>query len=307
MTARLNFIILFASLPILWGCLWLASHSSWWVALVAAWIFSLVNMLPFALMHEAVHGVGATSKKTNYLLGLFGGLVFGTSISMQTVAHLGHHQRNRTDAELYDYYLPYQSKVMRNFWLFAGNLFGLYWFCIPFSNAIFLMSPWIYRSKLFAKKLAPALGFGPYIDDLVRLPIGRVWVEVVLVFIYHIGIFLLIDLTWQGWLICYWLFALHWSALQYVDHAWSARDTINGAWNLKVSKISSLLALNYHYHLTHHQHPNMPWNKLPELAGHARGPSFWSIYFSLWRGVKPAPPMGSPANYSLFSSTYQPR
>jgi fatty acid desaturase len=267
----------------------------------------MVNMLPFSLMHEAVHGAGSSSKTGNYLLGLVSGMAFGTSVSMQTVAHLGHHQRNRTDDELYDYYLPSQSIALRNFWLYAGNLFGLYWFCIPFSNALYLLAPGAYRSKLFVDKIAPVLGFGPYVTDLAELPVAKVWGEVALVFVYQAGLWVLLDLTWQGWLLCHWLFALHWSALQYVDHAWSARDVINGAWNLKVSAPARWLALNYHYHLAHHQHPTEPWTKLPALVDpKAPQPSFWKIYFSLWQGVRPAPPMGAAADGSILATTQKP-
>lgn len=307
MLERLNFAILALSLAATWICLWAASHSVWWLALLAVWWFSLVNMLPFSLMHEAVHGAGSPSKIANYLLGLIGGMAFGTSFSMQTVAHLGHHRRNRTDDELYDYYLPTQSKSMRNFWLYAGNLFGLYWFCIPISNAIYLIAPWAYRSKLFVNKIAPALGFGAYVMELVDLPVAKVWCEIALVFVYQAGLWWLFDLTWQGWLLCHWLFALHWSALQYVDHAWSARDVINGAWNLKVSAPARWLALNYHYHLAHHQHPNEPWINLPALIDtKAPQPSFWNIYFSLWKGVRPAPPMGASADLAFLSAAKKP-
>ena len=125
--------------------------------------------------------------------------------------------------------------------------------------------PWAYRSKLFVNKIAPALGFGPYVSDLAELPVGKVWCEVALVFVYQAILWWLLDLTWQGWLLCYWFFALHWSALQYVDHAWSARDIVNGAWDLRVSAPARWLALNYHYHLAHHQHPKEPWIRLPAL------------------------------------------
>jgi fatty acid desaturase len=110
-----------------------------------------------------------------------------------------------------------------------------------------------------------------------------------------------LDLTWQGWLLCHWAFALHWSALQYVDHAWSSRDIVNGAWNLKVSLVARALALNYHYHLAHHRHPQTSWVHLPELVDHAEPqPTFWRIYFSLWGGTRPAPPMGAPAALDLI-------
>jgi len=297
MIERANFSILLLTLPLLWLCLWTASHAEWWLALPAAWCFAMVNMVPFSLLHEAVHGAGSPSPFRNRLLGVVGGMAFGTSFLMQKVAHLGHHRRNRTDAEMYDYYLPHESRALRNLWLYAGNLFGLYWFCIPFSNAVYLLVPWAYRSRLFVERVAPAMGFGPYVREIAELPVNMVWSEIALTALYHVGLWWLLDLSWQGWLLCYWPFALHWSALQYVDHAWSPRDVVNGAWNLKVSKPARWLALNYHYHLAHHQHPNEPWTRLPALVdADAPQPTFWRIYASLWKGVRPAPPMGAPAD-----------
>jgi hypothetical protein len=211
---------------------------------------------------------------------------------MQKIAHLGHHRRNRTDEELYDYYLPAQSKALRNFSIYAGNLFGLYWFCIPISNLIYLIAPWLYSSRWFVQGPAKYLGFEPYVKDIVQHSKLRVWSECLLAFSYQALIWWALDLNWQGWLLCYWAFALHWSALQYVDHAWSPRDVINGAWNLKVSPVSRAFALNYHHHLAHHRLPWVPWIHLPKFVDpNERQPTFWAIYFSLWGGTRPAPPM----------------
>jgi fatty acid desaturase len=210
------------------------------------------------------------------------------------VAHLGHHRRNRTDEELYDYYLPTQSKSSKTFSIYAGNLFGLYWFCIPLSNLIYLLCPWLYSSKWFVEGPARALGFELFVREIAQLPNLRIWLECALAFAYQFLVWMLLDLNWQGWLLCYWAFAVHWSALQYVDHAWSPRDVINGAWNLKVLPITSAIALNYHYHLAHHRHPQVPWPYLPGLVEETDPrPTFWSIYFSLWGGARPAPPMNA--------------
>ena len=102
------------------------------------------------------------------------------------------------------------------------------------------------------ERIAPLLGFGPYVAELAELPVRRVWPEVALAFAYQAAVFWALDLTWQGWLAAYYLFALHWSALQYVDHAWSPRDIRDGAWNLRVFAPVRWIALNYHYHLAHH-------------------------------------------------------
>jgi hypothetical protein len=130
-----------------------------------------------------------------------------------------------------------------------GNLFGFYWFCIPFSNLVYLLTPWVYTSRYFVQGPARHLGFEPYVKEIAQHSKLRIWMECLLAFSYQALVWWALDLNWQGWLLCHWAFALHWSALQYVDHAWSPRDIVNGAWNLKVSPIFRALALNYHYHL----------------------------------------------------------
>jgi len=301
MPERLNWLLLVASAIATSALLWLACHAPWWLALLASVAFAFVNNLPFALMHEAVHGIAA---KRNYLFGLLAASMFPTSFTMQQKAHLGHHLRNRTDNDLYDYYLPHQSRLVRNVWLYGGNLLGLYWFCIPLSNALYLLGTPLYRSRTFIEKIAPRLGFGPHVRDIAELPPLRIWIELACAFGYQALLWWALDLRWQGWLLAHWLFAMHWSALQYVDHAWSARDVAGGAWDLRVPAPVRWLTLNYQFHRAHHTHPAAPWTQLPRLAG--GGPSFWRIYASLWRhGVQPAPPMGAPAQTSLFAAAEQ--
>lgn len=290
--ARLNLLIFSLALPATWILLWVGSHGSLGWALAAAWAFSLVNHLPFSLLHEAVHGILFPGPRANEAFGTLAAAAFPTSFTMQRIAHLGHHRRNRTDRELYDYRLPDQSKLLRNLWLYAGNLFGLYWFLIPLSNAVYLLAPWVFTSTLFTRGPARLLGFEPYLEDIAQAGKLRIWWECLLALIYQVAVWRLLDLNWKGWLLCHGAFALHWSALQYVDHAWSPRDIINGAWNLKVLPITRALALNYHYHLAHHRHPMVPWVYLPGLVDPTEPqPTFWSIYFRLWGGTKPAPPM----------------
>jgi fatty acid desaturase len=304
MPERLNWIILTVTAAATAGCLWMVSHAPWWAAFAAAVAFAFLNNTPFSLMHEAVHGIGAATPRRNYLLGVMAGCMFPTSFSLQKAAHLGHHARNRTDRDLYDYYLPHESRWVRNLWLYGGNLLGLYWFCIPLSNVLYLVATPFYRSRLFVQRIAPAMGFSQYVRDLAALPSRRVQLEIALAFAYQAAMWWSLDLSWRGWLLAHWLFALHWSSLQYVDHAWSPRDVSSGAWDLRVSAPARWLALNYHYHLAHHRHPSVPWTRLPELRSDEDQPTFWQIYFSLWRyGVQQAPAMGAPANRSFFAAT----
>jgi fatty acid desaturase len=170
-----NIAIFMLALPATWGLLWIASHSSIGWALLAAWAFSLVNHTPFSLMHEAVHGVFSSNRTRNDIFGTLCSPALPTSFTLQKIAHLGHHRRNRTDEELYDYYLPNQSKAQRNFQVYAGNLLGFYWFSIPVSNLIYLVAPWLYTSRAFIEGPARQLGFEPYIRD-ITLPCGCFWI-----------------------------------------------------------------------------------------------------------------------------------
>src|SRR6185369_13906556 len=129
-------------------------------------------------MHEAVHGVASDNPRRNDALGFIASCMFPTSFSLQRVAHHGHHARNRTDSDLYDYYLLSESRFVRNVWLYAGNLLGFYWFCIPISNALYLIATPFYRSRTFMERIAPKLGFGPHVRDIASLNPLRVWIEI---------------------------------------------------------------------------------------------------------------------------------
>lgn len=302
----LNTALLLVSLSLSGFCLWAVSHAMWYWALPAIWFFALINNMPFAIMHEAVHGVAADSRWGNRLIGVVAGWAFPTSFLLQRKAHLNHHQNNRTDKELYDYYLPHESRWLRNAWLYLGNLLGLYYFFVVLGNAIWLVAWWFYRSAFFVKKIGPALGFGAQIPELLSLPALAVWCELALAFAWQALLFWLLDLNVLSYVLCLWAFGLHWSALQYVNHAWTGRNVQNGAWNLKVLPLSRWLALNYHCHLAHHQHPAAPWYELPSLVDDQPRPTFWRVWFSLWRsGVRPAPPMDAPADLDfLFSDEF---
>lgn len=298
---QLNWCVLVLAFLACWGCLWLCSHGPWWSVPLGAGGFALFNLTLFALLHESVHGSASPNLRRNEWIGQLAALALPTSLTMQRVAHLGHHRRNRTDAELYDYYLPHQSRWLRNLWLYAGNLLGAYWATIPLLGLVYLVAPNLWRSRLMTQRIAPLLGLGPYVEEMAQLPPARVWPEIARAFLYQALLVIVLGQQPVGWLLAHWAFACYWSTMQYADHAWSARDVTEGAWNLRVFAPLRWLALNYHLHLAHHRHPNTPWSELPRLVETGSyQPRVWDIYRSLWRGVRPAPPMGAPAQPHIF-------
>ncbi|MEQ1669496.1 MAG: fatty acid desaturase [Hyphomicrobium sp.] len=276
--------------------LWLAAHApSWSGVAIAAVIFSFTNNTIFSLHHEAVHGAFHPNDRLNEAAGTLFAAFFPTIFSVQRISHFGHHRRNRTDLELYDYYLPHQSWVLKTYWIYC-LLTGFYWSIIPVACLLYILWPWAFRAAWFQNGPARWWGFQPFVKDISAAPIARIWLEGIFSLAVQIALFAALDLTFTSWLICYWAFGINWSSVQYTDHAESPRDVIEGAWNLKFTRLSQLLFLNYNLHLTHHRQPGVPWIHLPKLVrADDPNPSFWTIYLRLWLGAKPAPPEAGPA------------
>lgn len=254
--------------------------------------FSFVNNTLFSLLHEAVHGMFNPNKSVNDAMGVVLAAFFPTGFSIQRTSHLGHHQRNRTDEELFDYVLPGESRLLKAYRLYS-LLTGFYWLSIPV-GCLWYLIVWNFPRNRWVLHVTGPMGMNPMVKGLEGAPPVRARVEVVVSLLFQLALIYALELTWLGWWVCYWAFALNWCALQYTDHAWTVRDIRNGASNLRVTRPVQYLFLNYHHHLAHHQHPRMPWIHLHRLVdfSHPR-PSFIRTYLSLWAGprltLEPAP------------------
>jgi fatty acid desaturase len=293
----LNLAIAVASGVITFGCLWLASHAPHWTLLIAAaFVFSFANNTIFSLLHECVHGSFSANRQVNEAAGVALAALFPTAFTIQRVSHFGHHRRNRSELEMYDYYLPHQSRWLKTYWIYC-LLTGFYWAIIPVAGLVYLLCPFAFRGAGFVNGPAKWWGFREYVADIAGEPVMRVWAELLYTFAFQVFLWLTLDLNWIGWLACYWAFGLNWSSLQYTDHAYSPRDVHEGAWNLRFWAISQAIFLNYNLHLVHHRRPTIPWIHLPRFVRtDDPRPSFWSIYLSLWGGARLAPPQSGPTN-----------
>jgi fatty acid desaturase len=290
---RLNVALAAAAGGACLALLWAASHADalgW--RLLAAVAFSYANNTLFALLHEAVHGVFHASSAVNDLFGRVLAGFFPTSFTLQRSFHLGHHRRNRTAAERFDYIAPGESAFLKRVQWY-GILTGFYWLTAPLACAIALVSPRAFSSRLFRGEQAAwsrQSGTEAMVAGVERLPGGVIRAEILWAALLQIGLFGLLDLSLSGWLLCYAAFAVNWSSLQYADHAWSPLDVTEGAWNLKVNRVVRWLFLNYHHHLAHHRHPGVSWIHLGRLVDEAAPrPSFGRLYCSMWRGPRRLP------------------
>src|SRR4029450_2582430 len=161
------------------------------------------------LLHECGLGSFSPARRLNDAAGLLFAAFFPTAFTIQPASHLGHHRRNRTDLELYDYFLPHQSHWQKTYWIYC-LLTGFYWAIIPVAGLVYAACPFVFRSRRFQDGPAKWWGFREFVRDIADEPIARVWSEAAFSVAWQVLLWQVLDLGWTGWLACYWAFGLNW-------------------------------------------------------------------------------------------------
>src|SRR6185436_11887165 len=291
---KLNIFLALVTIVVTLSMLWIASHTGsalWFIASVIA--FAFLNNTVFSLLHEAVHGIFHPNLAVNNWAGRILAAFFPTGFTFQRIAHLGHHRRNRTDAELFDYYKPGDNLLFK-YVQWYGILTGIYWLIPPLASLLFLCTPVPLIKRIMAYSETSDISYQTSADGMLsgykNAPFGRIKGEILLTIFIQVAIFYFLDLNLWGWLACYAAFGFNWSSLQYTDHAFAERHVYDGAWNLRVNKIVQYLFLNYHHHKVHHQNPSISWFYLGRYVDDDEfRPTFMEIYLKMWRGPRPLP------------------
>jgi fatty acid desaturase len=282
---RLNVMLVVLVFAAAVGLLWLGSWVEHWYSLAGVGVlFSFVLLTNYALLHEAVHGNLHSSSRANFWLGVTAGILFPIPFSMVRATHQGHHLRNRTDFEMFDLYYPTDSRLIK-FVQWYGILCGLFWPWIPIGAVLFALCPAVLRSRIFVR----ARSSHHLLGDIRAGEVRAIRWQLLLTGAFFAGAFWLLNLHWLHTLVLYACFSLNWSTRQYVGHAFTRRDVIDGAWNLRTSRLMSWILLHGEYDLNHHRRPDVPWWYLPKLTqpGDAR-PSYLRQYWRQWLGPRPA-------------------
>jgi fatty acid desaturase len=266
--------------------LWLGSQvTSWyWIVLVGI-VFSYLMLTNYALLHDATHGNLHANFHVNYLLGVITGLLFPIPFRLICITHQNHHNHNRTDDEMFDLYYPTDNRVLK--WVqWYGLLCGLFWPFIPLGAVLFAVWPGLLRWRM-VKNVDPARGMG-IVANVDRSAIWSMRLELLLIVVFFAALFWLLELRWQNTLILYACFSFNWSTRQYVGHAFTKRDVVEGAWNLRHFPWMSWVLLHSEWDLNHHRRPDVSWYYLPRLSssGEARR-SYWVQYWRQWLGPRP--------------------
>jgi fatty acid desaturase len=287
----LNLFLMF-SLTVLNGVLlWLCSHQTGWILFPAVVAFSYSNHTMYALLHEAIHGAFHRNNTINDWAGRWCSGFFPTSYRLQRSFHLTHHRNNRTESEQWDYLRPGDNRVLKLAQWYA-ILTGLYWVFVPLASLLYLFFPRLLSAAaLRESSLANQTASDEYLGALDKLDESGARLDVLFSIAFQTALFISLDLSLQGWVMCYAAFAFNWSSLQYADHAFSPLDVTNGAWNLRSHPLIQTLLLNYPLHRAHHQHPTASWVELPKLVDPQEEPqpSFLENWLRMWKGPERLP------------------
>lgn len=286
--ARLNLLLLAGGAVVCAALVFAASRADdWALRVLAAVAFSFTANTMFSLLHESVHGLLHPDARVNRWGGRFAAAFFPTSLTLQRGFHLTHHRNNRGPLERFDY-IEHGDIAWLKRAQWYSILTGFYWVVTQLGLVLYLVAPVFLALPVLRKsRTAQQTSARAYLAVFDAADARTARLEIVGSFAFQVALFLLLDLDLAGWALCYAAFAVHWSALQYADHAFSPLDVHDGAWNLRVNPVSRAFFLNYHYHRAHHRHPQTPWLHLPRLVDPAEPqPSFLGVWLSMWRGPR---------------------
>lgn len=281
---RLNVALVFGVQSAAIGLIWCAARVEGVAVLALGIAFSFLLLTNYALLHEAAHDHLHSSRVGNALLGALAGSLFPASMSMVRVTHAIHHCYNRTDEEIFDLYYA-RDNMLRKYVQWYTPLLGFFWLLVPLGSVLFGVFPGLLRTRL-ARISTTTKFMHEYFDALA---VRRVRLELVFICVYWTAIWHLLALDWGTLAVFYGCVAFNWSTRQYVSHAYTARDVVNGALNLKVGKMMGAILLNGQWDQVHHQKPWLPWTALPGAGKRGTAPvDYARQYFRMWRtGMQP--------------------
>lgn len=279
---KLNILLVILIQVTVFGLLWLGSHLTLLWSIPIGIVFSFVLLTNYAIMHDATHHTLHKNKYVNYVLGAMSSTLFPQSFTLYEVAHQMHHQANRTDRETFDYYYPTDNMLIKRVQWY-GILTGVWYPMVIAGTILAAISPVIFRLKIFSASVGSISLFGSFNGWVIT----KVRLEVLFAIIYWFAMYHVLSLQITTLVLYYVLFGINWSTRQYVTHAWTQRDVIEGALNLKTGRIMEAVLLNGNWDHVHHKHPYLPWSELANKKYHEASPvSYMAQYLSLWKGPR---------------------
>lgn len=282
---KLNVALASTQFTVAFALLWAASHAaSTWITVLCAVLFAFAMQLGFGLAHEAAHAKLHANPRVNEALGIGLFTLFPGSYHLFAIAHLVHHHRNRSDAELEDYILPTETVWLKRVTYYL-ILCGMFWVLTPLALIGVAMVP--KRSIELPPPAKDASVSSRYLQFLNSVRPGRIRRDLLVTIVIWTAAFVLLHLRLSHLAICYAVFAFCWASQQYLYHVRTPRHAVLGALDLHLWRPFQWLYLNFNYHLTHHVAAWVPWIYLPKIAAEPPKRSYLATYIEQWRPPVP--------------------
>uniref|UniRef100_A0A7S1KPU1 Sphingolipid delta4-desaturase N-terminal domain-containing protein n=1 Tax=Percolomonas cosmopolitus TaxID=63605 RepID=A0A7S1KPU1_9EUKA len=251
-----KYYVAFVALTQLWISTWVVNQK-WWVFLLVAWIFggTLTHILTLAI-HEVTHFLAFKKPLYNWALAYLADLPIpaATCVSFK-LYHRDHHNMMGVEDVDTDIATFNEAQLMKG--RFQKLIFVL------FNSLIYSLRPVFTMPKPLTKELA--------VNWIVQLAFNAVWIHLFgwkTMLYFGVSLFLGLGLN---------PLAGHFISEHFVSHP--SQDTYSYYGPL------NYIAFNVGYHTEHHDFPNIPGSRLPELKRIA--PEFYDnrFYYDSWSGV----------------------
>lgn len=239
----------------------LALHSDRAWALMLVPLVLATNTL-WSLIHEAIHGLLFTQRRSNDWSGRLLAIVFGAPFRVLRVGHLLHHRYSRSPRERTEVYEPATTR-----WLTAacayyprlcGGMYLLELAAVPLALIPARLLPAIER------RLTSDAGVAHLLIRALRQrqALAEVRIDAIIIMVLMTGSLILYGEHW-------WMLACALAGraflVSFADNAYhyaTRLDAPKEARNVRAPRWLECVLLNFPLHGVHHRHPGLPWHAL---------------------------------------------
>jgi fatty acid desaturase len=264
------------------------------LAVAIAVLLSLTTPFVRALLHEAIHSRLASGRGWNTFLGRALAVTSGISFDANRLGHMTHHRFPRHAMDRADIIEPGANRVTTTIKFYLGLTGGLYIREILVSLLMLAPRPiinWV-ASNLLPEDDAEAVVLHGALRRGLDRRLSRIRVDATFIVLIYAVSFYLYGVWWWVLVLGVALRGLIVSVQDNVAHYDTPAVLGAPAHNTRTMRWAALFMLNSNLHGVHHDHPDVPWDSLPNKFRRDGG-DYSGGYFRLlakqFSGPVPAP------------------
>jgi fatty acid desaturase len=244
----------------------------------------------WALVHDAIHSHALPGRKLNERFGRLMAIAFGVPFRAARFAHLRHHRYNRAPTAREEVFDPaHQSRIGAYAFHYLRISIGLYAGELMLCVLCFLPKSMLRRHlQSLCPDVAGISGASADVaidDTLRRASLRQIRIDAACILLMLGTSAFLFGAAWP---LLAALLAGRGLIISHLDHAphhGTPIDQRDYAFNLRAPRWLQLALLNFNFHRTHHENPQLPWPALHRRQDfRADDISFVRAVFRQWRG-----------------------